>query len=56
MTLDPTLEHVIRDAAFVFGYHVRNPDQHLRAFRFGRLAEARGVLRDAVNAGLHYSP
>lgn len=67
---DPTLEHVIRDAAFVFGYHVRNPDQHLRAFRSGRLAEARrvirtilrlrpdlrGTVREAVNAGLHYQP
>ena len=67
---DPTLETVIRDAAFVFGYHRRNPDPQLRAFRFGRLAEARrilrtilrlrpdlrGLVREAVNAGLHYNP
>lgn len=65
---DPTLETVIRDVALVFGFHVRTPpNPQLRAFRAGRLVEARhiirtilrlrpdlrGLVREAVNAGLH---
>lgn len=64
--IDPTLEIVVRDVAFFFGYHVRNPDAALRVYRRGRITEARrvlravlrqrpelrGLIRDAVNAGL----
>lgn len=66
--IDPTLHAVIRDAAFTFGFHHRHPAPALRQFRAGRTSKARqtlreilrhrpdlrGVIRDAVNDGLHF--